>query len=281
RHYNAGRTRTPKPVTMQTSGTARPDRCIFGAMQMWGWSERSRCKAKARHARSGGALLRWVAALALLLCILPRTMAQCPLEDNILIPDSLLQDGQVLPACPGTTNIPCIFSGQYAMVQVEAGNVYTFYTSFPTGAWDTALTPWSSTTTERGICAGLEGPFRGAGRAQIIWTATYTGLVYIVLTEGPGCGLVSDPNNPPPCATLAVSCAAPITNDQCSGAITVGDGLTPFSTIGATATGGDLTPNSCSSPSGANGDTEDVWFVYTATCTGTVTVSTCGILNDN
>lgn len=58
-------------------------------------------------------------------------------------------------------------------------------------------------------------------------------------------------------------------NDECAGAITVGIGITPNQTnVGATTSAG--IPGGC----GAIGN--DVWYRHVATCTGLLTVSTCG-----
>ena len=56
-------------------------------------------------------------------------------------------------------------------------------------------------------------------------------------------------------------------NDDCGSAQTVSDGTTAFSTVGFTGSN----ESSCA----GSGDTADGWYVYTASCTGEVTVSTC------
>jgi len=62
---------------------------------------------------------------------------------------------------------------------------------------------------------------------------------------------------------------API-NDNCSDAIQISEGLTPFSTLGANTDG--LAHSSCQ----YNGQTgNDIWFTYFPSCTGTVTITTC------
>jgi hypothetical protein len=67
----------------------------------------------------------------------------------------------------------------------------------------------------------------------------------------------------------------PPRNDACADSIAIFDGLTPFDTLGSTTDG--LPTNGvgdCASP----GDPQiynDIWFDYTATCNGTLTVSAC------
>jgi hypothetical protein len=79
--------------------------------------------------------------------------------------------------------------------------------------------------------------------------------------------------------TLHVSCAeggggGPPENDYCSDAITISDGTTPFSNVSAT-TDGPLEPGLCTF-FGEPDIASDVWYRYTASCTGTVAVSLCG-----
>lgn len=81
--------------------------------------------------------------------------------------------------------------------------------------------------------------------------------------------LVQAGNTPAGAYTIeasAVACPLPPANDDCANATEIGDGVHAFSSEGATGT--DIT--SCTS-----GDSNDVWFVYTATCTGIATASTC------
>src|SRR5262249_31638796 len=77
------------------------------------------------------------------------------------------------------------------------------------------------------------------------------------------------------CAGEAASLcnAPPIKNDECVDAIAITDGVTAFSTIGATTSPPALDP-SCDKGFGL-GFVNDIWYTYTATATGTVSVSTC------
>ena len=64
-------------------------------------------------------------------------------------------------------------------------------------------------------------------------------------------------------------------NNDCEDAFVIEDGLTPFSTIGAT-TDGPITPKICGCDPGFGcGGYSDVWYDYTATCDGYGVVSTC------
>jgi hypothetical protein len=71
---------------------------------------------------------------------------------------------------------------------------------------------------------------------------------------------------------LANNTATP-QNDACADAIVVADGVTLFSTTGATTDGN--TDAMCNM-GGDNNVTRDVWFRYTATATGNTTFSLCG-----
>jgi len=73
--------------------------------------------------------------------------------------------------------------------------------------------------------------------------------------------------------SLSRPAPAPV-NDSCDSPVVIEEGLNAFSTTGATTSGAEL-PANCWS----DGQTEiyrDVWYQWTATCTGEVTVSTCG-----
>ncbi len=70
------------------------------------------------------------------------------------------------------------------------------------------------------------------------------------------------------CDTCPEDCVACI-NDDCEDSIPIFDGETDFSTIGATTDGANH--GFCQ-----YGQTHDIWYDYTATCTGALTVATCG-----
>ncbi|MEZ4740284.1 MAG: hypothetical protein R2818_13230 [Flavobacteriales bacterium] len=68
--------------------------------------------------------------------VMGSAVAQCPNNNT------LLAGGTVTPNCPGTTTVPCITGGEYALVSVTSGRVYTFSTC---GAvFDTQITLYNN-----------------------------------------------------------------------------------------------------------------------------------------
>ncbi len=68
-------------------------------------------------------------------------------------------------------------------------------------------------------------------------------------------------------------------NDACEASIAIFDGPTAFTTVDAETDG---LPTNCSADCCAFGDPQihnDIWYDYTATCTGEVSVSTCATVN--
>jgi hypothetical protein len=72
----------------------------------------------------------------------------------------------------------------------------------------------------------------------------------------------------------SVRVLGPPANDACAGAIVVADGATAFTTAPATDSIGSL-PAVCNDGAGTV-CAKDVWFRHTATCSGTLTIETCG-----
>ncbi|HEY3244726.1 MAG TPA: hypothetical protein VGM03_15405 [Phycisphaerae bacterium] len=71
---------------------------------------------------------------------------------------------------------------------------------------------------------------------------------------------------------LNISVIAPLLNNNCADAIPISEGDTPFSTVGATTDGNDHVSCYFGFPSNVN---QDIWYNYTAPCSGDVTVSLC------
>jgi len=74
---------------------------------------------------------------------------------------------------------------------------------------------------------------------------------------------------------ITVSVAVAPGNDNCSEATTSFDGITSFTTQNATTDGPSHPGSGCDTGDGGS-LANDIWFNYTATCTGILTVSTCG-----
>lgn len=158
--------------------------------------------------------------------------AQCPNNNSFYI--------DMTPASPGqTVTTGCVWGGDYVTVDVCLGAQYTFQTCG--GGWDTELTvrndaaPFAILAYNDDACGT---------QSQIVWTATLTGTVRVLVDEW-SCSHNSS------CQFLSVtwdtgcpSSGGP--GDDCANAIPVNcsDALTGETTIG-------------------NGDTENNWNCYT------------------
>ncbi len=74
-------------------------------------------------------------------------------------------------------------------------------------------------------------------------------------------------------ATLEIQCLDPVLGDDCGAAVVLTDGATTFDTTSATMSG--INPGA-SAGCPASADPVDVWFEYTASCTGTLILDTEG-----
>ncbi len=88
--------------------------------------------------------------------------------------------GYVVPFCPGEVNYTCVFAGEALEVEVIQGNVYTFSTcDSPT--FNSVLTLYDDTGVQvldfNDDACGLQ--------AEIVWQATYTGFVTLLLDQSP------------------------------------------------------------------------------------------------
>lgn len=100
------------------------------------------------------------------------TPVGCP-NDNALI-------DYVIPFCPGEVTYTCMFAGQAVDVEVTQGNIYTFSTcNSPT--FNSVLTLYDNTGVQvlsyNDDACGLQ--------AEIVWQATYSGVVTLVLDQYP------------------------------------------------------------------------------------------------
>lgn len=125
-------------------------------------------------------------------------MAQCG-NDNVL------NNAPATPSCPGNIGVGCITGGQYVLVNVIAGNVYTFSTCIGT-TWDTQITLYNNAGG-----GSLAYNDDGCGlQSTITWTATFTGPLRVLVDQYP-CASNSS------CANLVIACVGPASvNTNCS-----------------------------------------------------------------
>jgi hypothetical protein len=114
-----------------------------------------------------------------------------------------------------------------------------------------------------GVCAGMDS---GTLRDSAVTAGVTAGQHLLVRVAGY--------NGSSGVFSLHVSYLPPA-NDSCAGATPVSNGVTVFGTMGATTDG----PSEPTSPCNTFNYSQigsDVWFRYTATCTGTASVALCG-----
>ena len=141
-------------------------------------------------------MLKRVVKIFFLLCYLTGS-SQCPFDNTFLF--------DATPPCPGTFTVGCMNGGEFLTVNVVAGNVYTFSTCNLTTV-DTQLSLYDQSGTT--VLAFNDD---GCGlQSNIVWTATTTGTVNLLLDEWP-C------SNSGTCIDLEVTCALPVqTGNGCN-----------------------------------------------------------------
>lgn len=186
--------------------------------------------------------------------------------------DNTLVGATVTPPCPGSTTIPCLQGGQYALVNVISGNQYTFSTCGG-AAWDTQITLYNNAG---GALVGYNDDFCGL-QSTVSWTASFTGQVRLLIDQ-----YFCTTNAT--CAAVTITCAAgapPVTNNEPCGAIplsvTSQCSFTTYTNVGAT--------NSVTTPAPACGafgaGSLDVWFSFVAPATGIAIIETqAGTMTD-
>ncbi len=119
---------------------------------------------------------------------------------------------------------------------------------------------------------GCPGSPPASYRSSLAGVALTGGTTYFIVIDGYDAASFGTYD-----LTITGTAVGPI-NDNCANATPVGDGTTPFDSTGATTDGPDE-PTACNffayTQVGA-----DIWYRYTATCTGDATVSLCGSAYD-
>lgn len=168
-------------------------------------------------------------------------MGQCP-DDNVFYLDAT-------PAGEGqTVTMNCVYGGEYYTVSVIAGEEYTFSTCG--GSWDTVLTLYDTSSNL------LDWNDDACGyQSEIVWTATFTGTVHVLIdeygcTDYFSCG-----------ANLSVTwngVVSALANDDCQNAISVSCG----ETISGTTVGASVSSiSNCGTSISAPG----VWYTIVGT----------------
>ncbi len=148
------------------------------------------------HLRSYGTLLASALAAA--------AIAQCTNNNTVIT------GGAITPTCPGSTNVSCVQGGRYALVNVVAGNTYTFSTCG--ASWDTQITLYNNAG---GGSLGYNDDACGL-QSSVTWTANFTGQLR-VLVDRYNC------QNHNVCAPLNIQCATPPGPNQCVYVLTMND----------------------------------------------------------
>lgn len=171
----------------------------------------------------------------------------------------------------GPSEPACLFFGDDQVNQ----DIWFSYAATCTGilsvelcesAYDTKLSLNGPGASCAGSVLACNDDACGAGGLRSALSAPVTGGVTYKLRIG-GYGSESGPG------LVSVSCTGVPANDDCANSILVPDGVTPFSTTGATTDG---PPNPACLFFGDDQVNQDIWFRYVATCTGPLSVELCG-----
>lgn len=170
-------------------------------------------------------------------------------------------DDGTLDVMPWTSVLDCIaLLEESAVPPVNTEFTYCADTVGPDGAF----VPGHVYRSPDGTGAFAIGAFDPVGGNDTPGTANN-------LPEDCGNGVDDDGDGDVDCADADCAgepaCVTPPANDLCASATPVGEGVFPFTTLGASTDG----PNNC------GGSLEnDVWFLFQSPCTGLVTLTTCG-----
>ncbi|MFN0057586.1 MAG: hypothetical protein ACKVX7_03945 [Planctomycetota bacterium] len=136
--------------------------------------------------------------------------------------------------------------------------------------FDTLLAIWDATTCPVAGDVPLSCSDDSCGAQSVVTASVTTGQQVYVQVGGFQGALGS--------GTLIVACLPPMPlNDDCASPTIASNGANPFTNIGATPDGpsGFGAPPCSNWAGGSDTLNNDVWFTYTATCNGVVTIDTC------
>lgn len=196
----------------------------------------------------------WFLGVFLLTIASFEATAQCT-NNNTLIGSA------ITVACPGSTNVACLKGGEYVLVNVTTGNVYTF--GVCTATYNTMITLFNNAG---GGNVGFNDDACNGSRSAVQWTASFTGQLRVLLDR-------NNCNTNNTCSQLDITCGFP--DEPCSAAVLPVNAscvTSTYTNLGATGSAGIPAPG-CGGYSGG-----DVWFTATVPASGgfTVTGSTVG-----
>ena len=179
----------------------------------------------------------------------PLLLAQCG-NNNTLVGATL-----TVP-CPGSAAGACIQGGQFQQVNVTVGNVYSFSTC--SAPYDTHITLYVGLSA---LNVGFNNDGCNGTGSTVQWTATFTGVLRVLLDRGAAC------NTSGSCANLWVTCG--LNDDPCSST------LLPVNTSCTNTVGTNVgaTPSTTAAPSCAAYGGSDVWYRFVAPASGLVTLT--------
>lgn len=111
-----------------------------------------------------------IVLLALVLFVCEELRAQCANNNAYYT--------TVSPTCPGGATVPCIWGGEYVLVNVVMGNTYTFSTC-GTALWDTQITLYNNAG---GGSLGYSDDACGL-QSSVTWVATFTGQLRVLVDQ--------------------------------------------------------------------------------------------------
>lgn len=208
-----------------------------------------------------------IAGVALLLASGQHSVAQCPNNNNPIA------GAAITPPCPGTVTVNCVNGGQYALVNVTAGNIYVFSTC--NGTVDTRITLYNNAG---GGSLGYNDDFCGL-QSQVTWVASFTGQLRVLVDRYLWYNTCAHSGG---CQPVDISCSLPpppVTNNNCNTPIDLpviqNCFVQNFSNVGANASSTTPMPTCSSAPN------TDVWFRFIAPASGVVFIESNPVtLND-
>jgi uncharacterized protein YjdB len=170
----------------------------------------------------------------------------------------------VTPTSTWTDVSSCNFAGEYALVNVTAGNLYEFSTCAANGStitFDSQLTLRSNT----GLYLAYSDDYCGT-QSYVSWTATYTGQVQIHLHEYSCLSNMICSN-----IRMKVTSSAPApTNNDCANATILAVNTSCLLTSGTTS---GATEDPILDPSCDAGSINDVWYTFNSGANTSVNVT--------